>query len=314
MATLALGVGAVGFLAYTAYKAYFACTPRFCQPKLDYFDGKVVWITGASSGIGKELASQLVAKTSAKLILSSRRREVLEELKSELGKNDGVAVVPLDLDNHLSLEQAVSEAFSAFGGKIDILVNNAGISQRSLARMTSPDVYSKLMSIDYVGQIILTQLYVAQLVEAGASGHIVNVSSVAGKLPVPFRSGYCAAKAALNAYSDVLRMELQLEKYPVLVTVINPGGVKTDVSKNALNSEGKAFGTADAVTATGMEVEECVRLMLNGISNKLDDVIISSNLELTAVKLFSFLPLRLATRLMLPKYEKYLQDTLKKVK
>merc|ERR1712157_145394 len=138
-------------------------------------------------------------------------------------------------EKHESLEQSVDAAFRAFG-RVDILVNNAGISQRSLARMTSSEVYSKLMAIDYVGQVTLTQEYVANLVESGVPGHIVMVSSVAGKLPVPFRSGYCAAKSALNAYADTIRIELELEKYPIAVTVINPGGVRTDVSRNALDS------------------------------------------------------------------------------
>ena len=184
-----------------------------------YFDGKVVWVTGASSGIGKELCRQLVEKSKGvRLILSSRKEETLREVKEELvaagARAKDVAIVTLDLGDKETLEAAVERAFKAFGS-VGVLVNNAGISQRSLARMTSPVVYDRLMEVDYVGQVYLTQHYVEKMVETkvsllpladvlasdlavalsqDAEGHIVFISSVAGKIPVPFRSGYCAAK------------------------------------------------------------------------------------------------------------------------
>ena len=186
-----------------------------------YFDGKVVWVTGASSGIGKELCKQLVEKSKGvRLILSSRKEETLREVKEELvaagARAKDVAIVTLDLGDKETLEAAVERAFKAFGS-VDVLVNNAGISQRSLARMTSPVVYDRLMEVDYVGQVYLTQHYVEKMVETkvsllpladvlasdlavalsqDAEGHIVFISSVAGKIPVPFRSGYCAAKVS----------------------------------------------------------------------------------------------------------------------
>jgi len=184
-----------------------------------YFDGKAVWVTGASSGIGKELCRQLVEKSKGvRLILSSRKEETLREVKEELvaagARAKDVAIVTLDLGDKETLEAAVERAFKAFGS-VDVLVNNAGISQRSLARMTSPVVYDRLMEVDYVGQVYLTQFYLHKMVETkvsllpladvlasdlavalfqDAEGHIVFISSVAGKIPVPFRSGYCAAK------------------------------------------------------------------------------------------------------------------------
>ena len=184
-----------------------------------YFDGKVVWVTGASSGIGKELCKQLVEKSKGvRLILSSRKEDTLREVKEELvaagARAKDVAIVTLDLGDKETLEAAVERAFKAFGS-VDVLVNNAGISQRSLARMTSPVVYDRLMEVDYVGQVYLTQHALHKMVETkvsllpladvlasdlavalfqDAEGHIVFISSVAGKIPVPFRSGYCAAK------------------------------------------------------------------------------------------------------------------------
>lgn len=252
--------------------------------------------------------------TKIKLILSSRSRETLESVKKQLSESipaDDIAIVPLDLDKTESLE--VDFAFECFG-RIDILVNNAGISQRSLARHTDVSVSERLSRIDYIGQVALAQKYVSKLIETGKKGHIVNVSSVAGKLPVPFRSSYCAAKAALNAYSNVLRLELELEKLPISVSTISPGGVATDVSRNALDCNGKSFGEADEVTKTGMAVEECVAEMLTAISNKIDDVCICSNRENLAVKLFGLLPLKAATMVMKPQYRKYLNSTLDQVK
>ena len=185
-----------------------------------YFDGKVVWVTGASSGIGKELCKQLVEKSKGvRLILSSRKEETLREVKEELvaagARAKDVAIVTLDLGDKETLEAAVERAFKAFGS-VGVLVNNAGISQRSLARMTSPVVYDRLMEVDYVGQVYLTQHFLQKMVHTtkvsllpladvlasdlavalsqDAEGHIVFISSVAGKIPVPFRSGYCAAK------------------------------------------------------------------------------------------------------------------------
>ena len=184
----------------------------------------------------------------------------------------------------------------------------------SLLRMTSFSVYQRLIKIDFEGQVLLTQTYIKKLVESGKSGHITFISSVAGKIPVPFRSGYCAAKAALNAYASTIRIELELEDHPIAVTVVSPGGVQTAVSKNALNKDGKPFGEADAVTAEGMKVEECVSKMICAISNKVDDFIVCSSLERFAYRLFSHLPIKLATKVMLPKYKKYLSKTLAQVK
>jgi len=283
-----------------------------------YFDGKVVWVTGASSGIGKELCKQLVEKSKGvRLILSSRKEETLRELKEELvaagARAKDVAIVTLDLGDKETLEAAVERAFKAFGS-VDVLVNNAGISQRSLARMTSPVVYDRLMEVDYVGQVYLTQHFLKMVhTTKDAEGHIVFISSVAGKIPVPFRSGYCAAKAALDAYASTIRIELELECRPIAVTVVSPGGVRTAVSKNALNKDGEAFGEADAVTAEGMAVDECVGQMIRGISNKVDDFLVCSSLERFAYRLFSYLPLRTATKAILPKYKKYLDATLAKV-
>ncbi|QDZ20378.1 short chain dehydrogenase [Chloropicon primus] len=282
-----------------------------------YYDGKVVWVTGASSGIGKELCLQLVKRSEVKLVLSSRSEATLNGVKAELveaGAKDGnIAVVPLDLGELETLVEAVEKVFDCFG-HIDLLINNAGISQRSLARMTSFDVYRRLIKIDFEGQVLLTQTYIKKLVESGRSAHITFISSVAGRIPVPFRSGYCAAKAALNSYAATIRIELELEGHPIAVTVVSPGGVKTAVSKNALNKDGKPFGEADAVTAEGMNVAECCSQMICAISNKVDDFIVCSSLERFACTLFTHLPLKLATRVILPKYKRYLSETLARVK
>jgi len=170
------------------------------------------------------------------------------------------------------------------------------------------------MEVDFKGPVFLSQLYTKKICSEKVKGHLVFVSSVAGSIPVPFRSGYCAAKSALNAYADVLRLELELENHPVSVTTISPGGVQTNVSANALNKDGVAFGEADQVTAEGMSVQECVAKMLVGISREADIQVVASRVEVFAYYLFKFLPVRTATSVIKRKYKAYLEKTLTKVK
>ena len=152
------------------------------------FDGKIVWITGASSGIGEALAKAFSAK-GAHIILSGRRIEALEQVAADI-KTDSL-ILPFETTDYDSLPAKVEEARN-WKGKVDILVNNAGISQRSLALDTHPDVHHKIINVDLLGPIWLTQLLLPHMIEAGG-GHIVGISSVAGRVGVPLRTAYCAA-------------------------------------------------------------------------------------------------------------------------
>lgn len=161
------------------------------------FKNKVIWITGASSGIGKELALQL-SKFDCKLILSSRRQEVLEQVKASCSNNENIEVLTLDLANYKTMQNVTSKAIEFFG-RIDILINNGGISQRSPIIETDIEVDKKLMEIDYLGTVALSKAILPHFV-TNQSGHYVVVSSVMGKFSSSYRSAYCGAKHALHGF------------------------------------------------------------------------------------------------------------------
>src|SRR5688572_929881 len=167
---------------------------------------KVIWLTGASSGIGEALAYELANK-GAKLILSARRKEELERVKSncnEAARKD-IRILPLDLAQAESLEGATQAAIQLFG-HVDILINNGGISQRSLVQESTMDVYRRLMEVNFFGALALTKYILPHFVSR-KQGHIATLSSVAGKYGTPYRSGYAASKHALHGFFDAVRAE-----------------------------------------------------------------------------------------------------------
>ena len=224
------------------------------------FNNKVIWITGASSGIGEELAYQL-SEYNCKLILSSRRREILEDVKSKCKSPENVKVIPLDLSETESMNSIVIDAWSCFG-KIDILINNGGISQRSPIIETSIDVDRKLMEIDYLGTVALSKTLLPYFIKQ-QSGHYVVVSSLMGKFSSPFRSAYCGAKHALHGFFDALRLEHAKDN--VNVTMICPGFVNTNVARNALTGDGSQQGHQDNMTQNGLDVKVFVKKMIRVI-------------------------------------------------
>jgi len=232
---------------------------------MSYFKNKTVWITGASSGIGKAMAVEL-AKRGANLVLSSRKRAALDSV-AELCDTE-VAILPLDLQDHEGLDAIIS-SHSDLIAQVDILVNNGGISQRSLVKDTSFEVYKKLMDVNYLGSVKLSQAVLPYFLEKN-SGHYVVISSMAGKFGVPVRSGYSAAKMALHGFFDALRAELHQTQ--VAVTIICPGYIRTDISKNALTSDGSAQGTMDQAQANGMDVNVMVRKTLAAVQVKQAEV------------------------------------------
>ena len=168
---------------------------------------KVIWITGASSGIGAELAKQY-SKKGARLILSARRKLALEEVKDSCVNKKNITILQLDLKDFKIMESHVANAISFFGS-IDLLINNAGVSQRSLISETNFEVYKELMDINYLGTVALSKALLPYFTKQ-RKGHFVVVTSVMGKYGSPFRSGYCGAKHALHGFFDVLRMDCLL--------------------------------------------------------------------------------------------------------
>jgi short-subunit dehydrogenase len=245
---------------------------------------KVVWITGASSGIGEALAYEL-NKKGTKLILSARRENELNRVKLNCAFPENVGLLPLDLSMFDALPQKTKEAIEIHGA-IDVLINNGGISQRSLITDTKFEVFKKMIDINYLGTIQLTNSLLPHFI-ARNKGHFVTVTSLMGKFGSPYRSGYCGAKHALHGFFDVLRMEHQNDN--VDVTLICPGFVQTNVAKNALVGDGTAQEKQDTATANGLPVASCAKKIIRAIELKKHEAYIGGN-EIFAVYLKRFFP------------------------
>ena len=224
---------------------------------------KIVWITGASSGIGAELA-KIYSHRGIKLILSSRNVRALERVKSECYYPENIKILPIDLNDFYAAPALVKKAYNIFG-RIDILINNAGVSQRSLIVDTQFDVLKKLIEINYLGTVALSRALLPFFLKQGF-GHYVVVSSVMGKYGSPFRSGYSAAKHALHGFFDVMRMEHQKDN--INVTIICPGFVRTPIAMNSLKGDGSVLGVDDLATRKGLKVEDFARKMVRSVDKK----------------------------------------------
>jgi short-subunit dehydrogenase len=224
---------------------------------------QIIWITGASSGIGAELARQY-SKQGKLLILSSRRDTELKAVRNSCAYPENIKILPLDLKDFDSMEKHVKKA-TTFFGSIDLLINNGGVSQRSLIAETNFNVYQELININYLGTVALTKALLPHFIER-KKGHFAVVTSVMGKFGSPFRSGYCGAKHALHGFFDVLRMEHQKDN--VDVTLICPGFVQTQVTVNALTGTGERLNHDDPGTQNGLEVAYFCRKMIRAIQTK----------------------------------------------
>ncbi|HWE99264.1 MAG TPA: SDR family NAD(P)-dependent oxidoreductase [Caulobacteraceae bacterium] len=243
------------------------------------FEGRTAWVTGASSGIGEALAIGL-GERGARVILSGRRVEALETLASAMAGES--LVLPFETTDLDALPAVVDRAIGWREG-VDLLINNAGVSQRSLALDTEFDVYRTIMEIDYFAPVRLTQLVLPHMVERG-SGHLAVVSSVAGKVGVPLRTGYCSAKHAVVGYFDALRAEIETA-YGVGVSVITPGSVATQVAHNALSGSGARHGQADPNIDNGIPVGDAAQIILDGIAAGKREIPVASGGELGLLEL-----------------------------
>lgn len=223
-----------------------------------HFKDQLVWITGASSGIGRGLALAM-AKEGAQLIVSGRNEAALAEVVAAC---PGATALPFEASDLDALPDIVARA-EAIGGRIDCLVNNAGISQRSLALDTDFDVYRTIMEVDFFAPLRLTQLVLPGMVRR-RSGAIVNNASVAGKVGSPLRTGYSAAKHALVGYSDALRAEVA--QYGVTVYVLTPGFVATGIAANALKGDGSINGPTDDPVNAGISIDEAAAIILAALA------------------------------------------------
>lgn len=252
-------------------------------------NNKVIWLTGASSGIGEAVAYEL-AKKGAKLILSARRKDELERVKGNClpASQTHIRILPVDLSEPSTLPISAEAAIQIFG-HIDMVINNAGISQRSLAKETGLEVDRRIMEVDYFGTIALTKSLLPHFLKR-ESGHFVTVSSVMGKIGTPYRSGYAAAKHALHGFFDSLRAEVWKENKNILVTLICPGWVRTNITMHALTGSGDKLNQMDPNTEKGLRPEAFAKKMIRAVEKKKEEVYIGGPKELSAIYLKRFLP------------------------
>ena len=240
------------------------------------FKEKRIWITGASSGIGEALAHAF-AREGAHLVLSARNTDALQQVAAkclELGAASA-QVIALDLSKHAEIPG------------VDILINNGGISQRSLAKDTSMEVDKRLMDVNYHGTVALSKALLPGML-LHQLGHIVTITSLVGKFGSPLRSSYAASKHALHGFFDSLRAELGPDS-PIKITLVCPGFIRTEISKNALTADGSKQGTMDNATGQGMEASELARRMLRDIAKGKNEAYYGGK-EVLAVYLKRFVP------------------------
>lgn len=253
------------------------------------FRDKVVWVTGASSGIGEAVAYAFI-KDGAKVIISARRESELERVKNASAHPENVRILTLDIAEHDQMPSKAKEAMDFFG-KIDVMFHNAGISQRSLVVDTSLDIDRKLMEVNYLGTVALTKALLPLVLPKGGC-HFAVVSSLVGKFGSPLRSGYAASKHALHGFFDSMRAELYNKG--VKVTMICPGYITTNVSINALTGDGSNQGTMDEKTAAGMPPDVAAQKMLAAIEKGKLEVNVGGK-ETYGVLLKRFLPITFAS-------------------
>lgn len=247
---------------------------------------KVVWITGASSGIGEALV-YAYSQLGARLIISSRNRDELFRVKNGCKNKINVHVLSLDLENIAALADKAEEAIRIFG-KVDLLINSGGISQRSLALETELAVEQRLMNVNFWGTVVLSKA-VLPLMIANGGGQVVCISSLVGKFGTRLRSAYAASKHALHGYFDSVRAELFDQG--IHITLVCPGFIRTNVTLNALTSNGTPQGTMDSAQENGMPAEECAKMIVDAIRLRKEEAYIGGK-EVKGVWLKRFFPLR----------------------
>ena len=236
------------------------------------FADQVIVITGASDGIGAELARQL-ARDKPKLVLAARRQEVLQAVAAQCEALGAVTyVLPTDVSVEADCRSLIAHAVDRFG-RIDALVNNAGVSMHAyFDEITDTDVYEKLMRVNLMGSVWPTHAALPHL--KASKGLVVAVASLAGLIGVPARTTYCATKFAQTGFFEALRVELQPDG--VDVTIVYPGVVATEIRRNGWNAKGETAGSSGLNEAGAMSVEECAGLIVSAMRSRKREEVMSA--------------------------------------
>jgi short-subunit dehydrogenase len=232
----------------------------------------VVAITGASKGIGAELARQLATK-GARLVLAARSEKELEGVAEEcrkLGAN--VVTIKADVAVERDCQALIAGATLAFG-RLDTLVNNAGATMWArFEDIQDMSILERIMQVNYMGAVYCTHYALPHLKQS--KGRIVGISSLAGRVGVPTRTGYSAAKHAMAGFFDSLRIEL--DDSGVTVTMIYPGFVATGIRENATGPDGKAIQVSPVKEGEVMSVGECARQIVRALENRDREVVMTA--------------------------------------
>lgn len=248
------------------------------------FEGKTVWITGASSGIGEALAYEC-ARLGARLILSARRGDELKRVVKHCEGSERHIIVPMDLADSQDFDAMVNKIWRDTSG-VDLLINNAGLSQRALVMDTQMDVHRTIMEVNYFGTVALTQALLLHMLERGQGG-IITVSSLVGKFTTPLRSAYAASKHAITAYMDSLRAELH--DTGLQFTTVYPGFIRTNLTYKALLGDGSEQNSMDRAQQEGMAPQECARRIIKAYRKGKDEAFVGGK-ETRAVLLKRLFP------------------------
>ena len=250
------------------------------------FEGKVVWITGASSGIGEATAYRM-AREGATLIVTALEDDLLQQVVQrcrELGA-PAAAALPFDLSDTDGLPSLADKAWALYG-RIDIFYNNAGISQRGTTVETEMRVIRKVMDIDYYAPVVLTKSVLPRMIERGG-GQLVVTTSIAGCFGFPMRCAYSSAKHALYGFFETVQAECYAQG--IRVTILFPGRVRTNISKYALEKDGRQHGKMDAGQAGGVTPEQAADKITRAVYRKRREVLVGRK-ELLMAYIKRFFP------------------------
>jgi len=235
------------------------------------FENKRIIITGASSGIGKEMAVQL-SRQAARLTLAARSTDRLAEIAHLCQENGAQAIhVPTDVSDASQCQNLIQTSVNHYGG-IDLLVNNAGYSMwAKFEDITQMEIGEKLFQVKFFGSVYCTHAALPFL--KASKGQILTIASLTGKIGVPSRTYYSAANHALAGFFDALRGELIDDG--VKVSMVYPGYIATSIREKAINSAGKPHGKTHIVESNAMPVDICVRQILEATAMKKRDILLT---------------------------------------
>jgi dehydrogenase/reductase SDR family protein 7B len=249
------------------------------------FKGKIVWITGASSGIGEALAYAF-ARQGARLILSARNSILLLKVKEGCNQpNDQVMVLPLDLSDAEQIAEKAAAAAGKWGG-LDYLIHNAGQAARSKVEDTPMWLDRKIMEVNYFGTVALTKAVLPAMLQKN-NGHLVVISSLSGKFGAPQLSSYAASKHALHGFFGSLRSEIK--KTGIRISIIVPGFINTAIINHALDGKGQVMAKNLSVNEKGMSADECAERILKAINSRSHEIYIGGP-EIAGVYFNRFFP------------------------